>query len=172
MRSACKEQKRTTQDEVASAWRDCCSLHAVTSSVCDLLQYTNTEKCHLFVLYNKKFGWFVEGFGWFVEKISPPTSSGVDLTPSVCVSFSRSQSTTNVNAHSSDVIVLKPLYFNSPVLPPVYIHGQAHGDRSGFCSSNQLVERRSRDLWGRAGSILSRRPWSKLHLSQLVSVES
>ena len=33
------------------------------------------------------------------------TWSEVDLTPSVCVSFNRSQSTTNENAHRSNVIV-------------------------------------------------------------------
>ena len=34
---------------------DCCSLHAVTSSVRDLLHYTHTEKCYLFVLYNRNW---------------------------------------------------------------------------------------------------------------------
>ena len=35
------------------------------------------------------------------RKTSPLTWYGVDLTPSVCVSFNRSQSTTNENAHRS-----------------------------------------------------------------------
>ena len=48
--TACKEQKSTTRDEVE--WRDCCSLHAVTSSV--IYDSTHTrKKCYLFVLCNK-----------------------------------------------------------------------------------------------------------------------
>ena len=48
----CKEQKASmTQDEVD--WQDCCSLHGVRDVFWDLLQYTRTEKCNLFVLYNK-----------------------------------------------------------------------------------------------------------------------
>ena len=46
--TACKEQKRTTRDEVELC--DCCSLHAVTSSV---IYYRRADKFNLFVLYNK-----------------------------------------------------------------------------------------------------------------------
>ena len=50
--------KSTTRDEVE--WRDCCSLHAVTSSV---IYYTHTEKCNLFVLYNKNSNGLLKDFG-------------------------------------------------------------------------------------------------------------
>ena len=47
--TAWKEQKSTTRDKVE--WRD---LFLKRCDVfCDLLQYTHTEKCNLFVLYNK-----------------------------------------------------------------------------------------------------------------------
>ena len=41
--TACKEQKRTTRDEVE--WRDCCSLQAVMSSV---IYYTRKNVNYLF----------------------------------------------------------------------------------------------------------------------------
>ena len=61
----CKEQKSTTRDEVE--WRDCCSLHVVTSSVIYYSTHARTEKCNLFVLYNKNSNSFFEGF-WGHEK--------------------------------------------------------------------------------------------------------
>ena len=56
--SACKEQKSTTRDEVE--WRDCCSLHAVTSSV-TILQYTRKNVIYFFNTIKIQIG-FVEGF--------------------------------------------------------------------------------------------------------------
>ena len=62
------KKKKRTRDEVE--WRDCCSLHAVTSSV--IYYSTHTRKSDAIC---------------------------------VCVSFNRSRSTTNENAHRSHVIV-------------------------------------------------------------------
>ena len=43
-------------------------LHAAFDVFCDLLQYTHTEKCYLFVLYNKNSnGLLAEGF-WGMKK--------------------------------------------------------------------------------------------------------
>ena len=50
-----------TQDEVE--WRNCCCLHAVTSSVIYYNTHTHTEKCNLFVLYNKNSDDFLKDFG-------------------------------------------------------------------------------------------------------------
>ena len=49
--TACKEQKSTTRDEVE--WRDCCSLHAVTSSV---IYYStvHTRKNVIYLFYTIK----------------------------------------------------------------------------------------------------------------------
>ena len=66
---------------------------------CDLLQYTHKEKRYLFVLYNKT------SKGLLKDSTSLLTWSDVDLTPSV--SFNRSRSTTNENAHRSHIIVYK-----------------------------------------------------------------
>ena len=55
----CKEQKSTTRDEVE--WRDCCSLHAVTSSVIYYSTHAR-KKCNLFVLYNKNSNGLLKGF--------------------------------------------------------------------------------------------------------------
>ena len=58
--TACKEQKSTTRDEVA--WRDCCSVHAVTSSV--IYYSTHTwEKRYLFVLYNTNSNGLLKDLG-------------------------------------------------------------------------------------------------------------
>ena len=60
----------------------------------------------LFYSINKNFKWFIEGFlGHEKRKTSLPTWSDVDLTPSVCVCFDRSRSTTNENVHRCHVIV-------------------------------------------------------------------
>ena len=59
----CKEQKSTTRDEVE--WRDCCSLHVVTSSVIYYSTHARENVIYLF-LYNK-YKWFIEGF-WGHEK--------------------------------------------------------------------------------------------------------
>ena len=83
---ACKEQMFTRCDVL-----------------CDLLQYTHTEKCGLYVLYNKNSNGLLKDL-WGYEK-RKNKSADVDLTPSVCVSFNRSRSTTNENAHRSHVIV-------------------------------------------------------------------
>ena len=47
---ACKEQKSTTRDEVE--WRDCCSLHAVASSV--IYYSTHTRKNVIYLIYTVK----------------------------------------------------------------------------------------------------------------------
>ena len=61
-------------DEVE--WRDyCCS--------CNQLQYTDTEKCNRFVLYNKSSNDLFEGF--LGQEKRKNKSADVDLTPSVCV---------------------------------------------------------------------------------------
>ena len=76
------------------------------------IKYTHTEKCNLFVLYNKNWNgllyWRI--FGAWKKKNK---SADVDLTPSVCVSFNRSRSTTNGNAHRSHVIVQITITHNS-----------------------------------------------------------
>ena len=104
-----------TRDKVE--WHDCCSLHAVTSSV---IYYSthSWEKCNLFVLYNKnsngllKFAWF-----WGMGK-DKNKSSDVDL---MCiwrhlrVCPNRSPATTNENVHIShvnDVIVQHFIYIH------------------------------------------------------------
>ena len=77
--TACEEQKGTTRNEVE--WRDCCCLHAVTSSV----QYTHTRKKVIYLFYTVKIQmvyWRILG-AWKKKN----KSADVDLTPSVCVSF-------------------------------------------------------------------------------------
>ena len=49
-----------TRDEVE--WRDCCSSHAVTSSVIYYSTHTR-KKCNLFVLYNKNSKVYLKIFG-------------------------------------------------------------------------------------------------------------
>ena len=56
--SACKEQKSTTR-----YWR--CDVF------CDLLQYTHTKKCNLFVLYNKNSNGLLNDFGAWKKKNKP-----------------------------------------------------------------------------------------------------
>ena len=74
----------------------------------DLLQYKHTGKSNLFVLNNKNSKNLLKDFGGHEKrKTSLLTWSDVDLTPSVSVSFNRSRSTTNENAHRSLVIVSK-----------------------------------------------------------------
>ena len=46
----------------------------VTSSVCDLLQYTCTEKCNLFVLYNKNSKDLLKDFGGMKKKNNFPST--------------------------------------------------------------------------------------------------
>ena len=48
--TACKEQKSTTRDKVE--WRDCCSLHAETSSV--IYYSTHTLKNVIYLFYTIK----------------------------------------------------------------------------------------------------------------------
>ena len=65
--TVCKEQKSTTRDEVE--WRDCCSLHTVTSSV--IYYSTHTRKNVIYLFYTiKKFKWFIEGFLGHEKKTS------------------------------------------------------------------------------------------------------
>ena len=46
--------------------------------------YTHTEKCNLFILYNKNSNGLLKDF-WGMKKDKKPAD--VDLTPSVCVSL-------------------------------------------------------------------------------------
>ena len=57
--TAFKEQKSTRRDEVE--WRDCCSLHDVTSSV--IYYSTHAWKNVIYLFYTLKFKWIIEGFG-------------------------------------------------------------------------------------------------------------
>ena len=55
----CKEQKSTTRDEVE--WRDCCSLHAVTSSV--IFYSTHTRENVIYLFYTIKIQSLLKDFG-------------------------------------------------------------------------------------------------------------
>ena len=82
--TACKEQKCTTRDEVE--WCDCCSLHAVTSSV--IYYSTHTRKNVIYLFYTIKIQmvyWKI--LGHEKRKTSPLTWYGMDLTSS----FNRSR---------------------------------------------------------------------------------
>ena len=75
-----------------------CSFFTRCDVICDLLQYTHTEKCYLFILYNKnsKRAWKKK------NKSSDLIWRGFDT---ICVcAFNRSQSTTNKNAHRSHTV--------------------------------------------------------------------
>ena len=91
---ACKEQKSTTQDEVE--WRDC-------SSVIYYGTVHTQGKMSSICFIQKKFKYW-RIWGHEKRKTSPLMWYGMDLTPSECVSFNRSRSTTNENAHRSHVI--------------------------------------------------------------------
>ena len=60
-----KNKKSTTRDEVE--WHDCCSLHAVTSSVIYYSTHAR-KKCNLFVLYNKNSNGLFGKFKWGMKK--------------------------------------------------------------------------------------------------------
>ena len=56
--------------------------------------YTHAEKCNVFVLYNKN-----AKVSWRILRHEKRKTSLLTWTPSVCMSFNRSRSTTNENAH-------------------------------------------------------------------------
>ena len=61
---------------------------------CDLLQYTQTEKCNLFVLYNKNSNSLLKDFGAWKKK-NKSRRDLIWIWCHLCVSFNRSRSTTN-----------------------------------------------------------------------------
>ena len=97
-----KEQKSTTRDEVE--WRDCCSLHAVTSSV--IYYSAHTRKNVIYLFYTIKIQRFIEGFlGAWKKKKQVCWRDLTWIWRHLCVTFNTSRSTTNENVHRSHVIV-------------------------------------------------------------------
>ena len=64
--TTCKEQKSTTWDEVQ--WRDCCSLHAVTSSVLYYSTHAWNNVTYLFYTIKIQMVYYIEGFGAWKKK--------------------------------------------------------------------------------------------------------
>ena len=90
---------------------------------CDLLQYTRTEICNLFVLDNKNSNGLLKDFrGMKREK----QVCGCYLTwiwRHLCVFFNRSRSTTNENAHWSHVMLSKTSFCMGNFYCAVKEHG-------------------------------------------------
>ena len=95
-----------------------CVLFTRCDVFCDLLQYTHTEKCCLFVLYNKnqmvlynkKSNGLLNDF-WGMKKEKQVCWRNLTwIWRHLCVSFNWSRSTTNENAHRSHVIVYIYIY--------------------------------------------------------------
>ena len=74
---------------------------------CDLLQYTCTEKCNLFVLYNKNSNGLLKDFGAWKKKNKSADViwRGFDVICMCVCPLIDDGTTTNENAHSSHVIV-------------------------------------------------------------------
>ena len=89
-------------------WPDCCSLYAVMSSVIYYSIHVRENVIYLFYTLKIKMVYSFNNliFGAWKKKITSADVICRGLTPSVCVSFNRSRSTTNENAHRSHVIVL------------------------------------------------------------------
>ena len=98
-------------------WRDCCSLHAVISSV--IYYSTHTQENVIYLFYTIKIQmvyWRILGHG--KRKTSPLTWYGVDLTSSVCPLIDHGQQPMKMH---TEVTLYKLVYMIYDMLLHVYM---------------------------------------------------
>ena len=111
-------QKFTTRDEVE--WRDCCSLHAVASSVINYSTHTVHGKILSICLFNKnqKVYWRIFG-GMKKEKVCWRDQTGI--WRHLCVSFNRSR-LTPMQMHTEVTLLYKLKYYSNTALPALSLN--------------------------------------------------